>query len=193
MKTSCKIPKKPQGYSLIEMLTVTALILIISTVPVALLRRSREKVHEAEALSALRMMALAYENYWAQEGHRYPNYRSDGMITKDITHTNAEAIWDDLIKLRLIPAHYSGYPHNRRDLLARGYVLSIFPADYGAVPGVGPANTYAIGMIPYKGSTAKRGLAIIQGPRFFSNYPTYLPRKLKGANLLNTEIYTLPE
>jgi prepilin-type N-terminal cleavage/methylation domain-containing protein len=179
------------GYSLIEMLIVTAIILILATMPVALLRRSREKTYEAEALRALRMMALAYENYYAQQGHMYPNYRTDGAITEDTRYKNAEAVWDDIVRLSLVPRQYSGYPHDRRDLLARGYRLSIFPADYGARTGGGARNTYALAMMPYQGSMAQRGIAVVQGPRFLSNYPTAIPRKMGRLGLFSLTVYTL--
>lgn len=181
------------GYSLIEMLIVTGIILIIATVPVALLRRSREKVHEAEAIRALGIMALAYENYWAQCGHKYPNYRSDGILMQDVDFVSAEDIWDELLARSLVPRRYSGHPHNRRDLLARGYRLSIYPVDYGGVPGMSPRNTYAIGMIPYEGGVGYRPLVIIQGQRFFSSYPTPVPRKMGVLGPYSTTIYTLPD
>jgi len=183
--------QRDRGYSLIEMLIVTAIILILVTMPVALLRRSREKTYEAEALRALRMMALAYENYYAQQGHMYPNYRTDGAITEDTRYKNAESVWDDIVRLSLIPRQYSGYPHDRRDLLARGYRLSIFPADYGGQLGGGARNTYAMAMIPYEGSMAKRGIAVLQGRRFLSDYPTAIPRKMGQFGLVSLTVYSL--
>jgi prepilin-type N-terminal cleavage/methylation domain-containing protein len=182
-----------QGYSLIEMLIVSAIIIILATMPIALLRRSREKVFEAEAIRSLGVMALAYDNYYAQRGHLYPNYQSNQELAKDINYKSAEEIWDDLIAMSLLPRQYSGFPHDKRDLMARGYRLSIFPVDYGAVPGTGPRNCYALAMIPYEGSLARRGIAIIQGPRFFSTnyYPTAVPRKMGGASLFDLTIYSL--
>jgi len=183
----------PRGYSLVEMLIVTALIVILATIPVALLRRSREKTYEAEALKSLRMMALAYENYYAQHGHKYPNYRSDGQYAADIEYQSAEQIWDHLVRFSLLPRQYSGFPHDRRDLLARGYVLSIYPVDYGAVPGMGARNTYAMAMIPYEDSIARKAVAIVQGQRFFSIYPTAVPRSVGEAGLYSLTIYTMAD
>jgi len=181
------------GYSMIEMLIVTAIIIILATIPVALLRRSREKVLEAQAVRSLGTMALAYENYWAQQGHEYPNYRSDGQRSEDIRYSTAEQLWDDLIAQNLLPKQYSGYAHNRRDLLARGYVLSILPVDYGGIPSSGPRNTYALAMIPYPGSPAKRGLAVVQGQRFSKSFPTAIPRKIGQLGVYSMTIYALPD
>ena len=185
--------KRLTGYSMIEMLIVCGVILILATVPIALLRRSREKVYEAEAVRGLGMMALAYENYYAQNGHKYPNYRSDHALAADIQYKDAESVWDDLNRMGLLPRQYAEFPYDKRDLLARGYVLSIFPADYGSDPGIGARNRYAIGLVPYPDSVAKRSLAVIQGQRFFNLYPTAIPRKIKGTGLSNTTIYTLPD
>jgi prepilin-type N-terminal cleavage/methylation domain-containing protein len=182
-----------RGYSLIEMLIVTAVIIILATMPIALVRRSREKVWEAQAVRALGMMSLAYDNYWAQAGHKYPNFRSDHALQTDIDYVSAESIWDDLVRRSLVPRQYSCYPHKRRDLLARGYVMSIYPADYGGIPGGGARNTYAIGMIPYQGSIAKRPLVIIQGQRFYSSFPTAVPHKMGFLGPYSTTIYTLPD
>jgi type II secretory pathway pseudopilin PulG len=181
------------GYSLIEMLIVTALIFILATIPIALIRRSRDKTFEAEALRSLRMMALAYENYYAQNGHQYPNYRSDGTLGEFIQYKNADEIWGDLIQFSLLPRMYSGYPYNKRDLLARGYQLSIYPADLGADPGADVGNTYAIGMIPYAGSLAHRPLVVVQGMKFFTSYPTALPRRMGGTGLYSLSVYSLAD
>jgi len=182
-----------RGYSLVEMLIVTALIVILATIPVALLRRSREKTYEAEALKSLRMMALAYENYYAQKGHRYPNYRTDGQYAEDIEYQSAEQIWDDLVRSSLLPRQYSGFPHDRHDLLARGYVLSIYPADYGAAPGMGARNIYAMAMIPYEGSIARQAIVVVQGQRFFSMYPTAVPRKMGDLGLYSLTVYSMAD
>jgi type II secretory pathway pseudopilin PulG len=182
-----------RGYSLIEMLVVTAMIIVLATIPVALLRRSREKVFEAEAVRALNVIALGYENYWAQNYHMYPNFRSDRLKTAENQFTSAEEIWDSLIRQNLLPRQYSGYPHNQRNLVARGYVFSIYPSNSGTITGANVRNTYAIALIPYKDSLAKEGVAVIQGQRFFSVYPTAVPRKMKGMQIYSTRIYTLPD
>jgi prepilin-type N-terminal cleavage/methylation domain-containing protein len=181
----------PRGYSLIEMLIVTAIITILATIPIALLRRSREKTYEAAALKSLRMIALAYENYWAQDGHMYPNYVSSGQLSDGIQFKNAEEIWDGMIERSLLPMMYSGTRHDRRDLLARGYIFTIYAADYGTLPGTNPRNTYAFAMIPYDGSTANRGIAMVSGPRFFSEYPGPVPRNMNGMSLYSMHIYRI--
>ncbi len=180
------------GYSLIEMLIVTALITILATIPIALLRRSREKTYELEALRSLRMVALAYENYYNQYGHKYPHYHSTGMLSEDIEFTSAEDIWDTIIDYNLLPHLYSGRSHNRRDLLARGYQFTIFAADSGIVPGDGVKNSYAFAMLPYESSIAgNRGLAMVQGNKFYSSYPSALPRNIPGTQMYSLRVYSM--
>jgi len=192
-KPKRNIEADDRGYSLIEMLIVTGIILIIATIPIALIRNSRDRIHEAEALKSLRMMSLAYENFWAQSGHKYPHYRLDGVLEDDIQYTSAENLWDDLIADKLLPGLYSGHPHNENDLLARGYRFTIFPARAGQPPGDGVQNSYAMALMPYEGSPVTRGLAMVRGNKFFTSFPSAVPRKMVSDELSGLQIYTLTE
>jgi type II secretory pathway pseudopilin PulG len=187
------IERNNQGYSLIEILIVTALIIILATMPIALLRRSREKTYEAEALRSLRMMSLAYESYYSVNGHKYPNYRSNGVLTEDIEYKSAQEIWDTFSRMSLIPSMYAGTIYNKRDLLARGYQLSIIPVDSGASAVSGVKDTYAIALIPYEASVADRGIAVIQGRRFFSSFPSAIPRNVGDIGLYSLKVYSLAD
>jgi len=187
------IASNSQGYSLIEMLIVCGIILILATIPIALIRNSRDRIHEAEALKSLRIMALAYENYYAQNGHAYPNYRLDGVTEDYIQYKSQEEIWDKLISEKLLPRMYSGHPIGERDLLGRGYQFTIFPARVGQPPGDGVRNAYAMAMMPYEDSPATRGLAMIQGTKFFTSFPTAVPRKMSSDELAGLDIYTFTE
>lgn len=181
------------GYSLIEMLIVTGIILILATVPIAYLRSAREKSYEAEAVRSLREIALGYENYYAQYGHQYPNYVSTHVvdIKNGAEFRTAEELWDTMMKYSLIPRRYSGIPHNEPNLMAHGYYFSIYPADYGTIPGWGYQNTYAFGLFPNDQYMHKKGIVMIRGQRFFSNFPTTVPRKSDGTTLFSLSIYTL--
>jgi len=175
------------------MLIVCGIILILATIPIALIRNSRDRIHEAEALKSLRMMALAYENYYAQNGLAYPNYRLDGVTEDYIKFGSQEEIWDKLISERLLPGMYSGHTIGERDLLARGYKFTIFPARAGQPAGDGVRNAYAMAMIPYEDSPATRGLAMVRGTKFFTSYPSALPRKMSPDGVAGLDVYTLTE
>lgn len=187
-----KLEKVQKGYSLIEMLIVTSLIVILATIPVALLRRSRDKIFELEGLKALRMMSLAYENYYSQNDLQYPNFQTSRKITIDNQFRDAEEIWDMFHREGLIPSQYSGYPHNQRDLLARGYQFSIFPSNFGTPQNIRVDHSYAFAMIAYDGSVAKRHLAMVQGRKFFTSYPTAIPREMGEMSLLSLTVYVVP-
>lgn len=182
-----------KGYSLVEMLIVVAIIIILATLPVALLRRAREKTLEAEAVTALRNLSLAYENYWAQNGHKYPNFLSSGDLTPEVDFVNAQHVWSSLIRYSLLPHKYSGVMHSKNDLLARGYYFSIYPADFATLPANGVRNLYAFGLFPYEDSLASRALVMIHGQRFFSVFPSVVPRITDGKSLTDTNIYTIAE
>lgn len=187
-----KLEKVQKGYSLIEVLIVTSLIIILATIPVALLRRSRDKIFELEALRALRMMSLAYENYYSQNDLQYPNFQTSRGITIDNQFRDAEAIWDMFHREGLLPSQYSGYPHNQMDLLARGYQFSIFPSDFGTPQNTRVNHTYAFAMVAYDGSIANRHLAMVQGRKFFTSYPSAIPREMGEMSLLSLTVYVVP-
>jgi prepilin-type N-terminal cleavage/methylation domain-containing protein len=187
-----KLEKAQKGYSLIEMLIVTAMIVILATIPVALLRKSREKVFELDALRALRTVAVAYENYYSTHDFQYPNYQSNGAVTENNRFHDAEAIWDMLNRENLLPGMYSGFYYDRKDLMARGYRFSIFPSDFGDNAEAGAKNSYAFAMIAYDGGVGRRDLVMVHGMRFFTTYPTAIPREMGGMSLISTTIFAMP-
>jgi len=48
-------------------------------------------------------------------------------------------------------------------------------------------------MIPYEDSIARKAVAIVQGQRFFSIYPTAVPRSVGEAGLYSLTIYTMAD
>jgi prepilin-type N-terminal cleavage/methylation domain-containing protein len=182
-----------KGYSLVEMLIVVMIIVTLATMPIALFRRSRDKIFEAEALRALRMVAVAYENYYSQNDFQYPNYQSNGAITEYNQFHDAEAVWDELNGKKLLPGMYAFYPHDRRDLLAHGYRFSIFPSNFGSLAEAQAPNTYVFAMMRYPGSLARRDLVMVHGVKFFTMFPSAVPREMGGMSLLSTTIYAIPD
>jgi len=192
-KTVRNIVNDTKGYSLVEMLIVCGIIIILATVPIALIRNARDRLGEAEALKSLRMMALAYENYYAQNGHLYPNYRLDGVLEDDIRFKSDQEIWEKLITEKLLPRAYSGHAISEPDLLAKGYRFTIFPARAGQLSGSGVRNSYAMALMPYADSPATRGLAMVRGTKFYTSFPTAVPRKMSSGDLTGLDIYTFTE
>ena len=166
MKISVKYHlSKEHGYNLLEVLVVCIIISIIATVPVVSLRNAKVKANEVDAISALNVMAVAYENYNNQaRPHRYPNYLANGAVyTGLIDYRSAEEIWDTLISQSLLPRRYANHSHDEWNLMAKGFKLSIMP--YSRIPNYAnsPRYNYAIVMKPFPGSPQPRAIAIFQG------------------------------
>jgi len=76
--------------------------------------------------------------------------------------------------------------------MARGYRFSIFPSDFGDSADVGAKNAYAFAMIAYDGGVGRRDLVMVHGMKFFTTYPTAVPRAMDGMSLVSTTIYEIP-
>ena len=150
---------------MLEVLVVCTIIGILATMPIAGLRNARVKAGEVEAISALNVMAVAYEAYNNQSRpHRYPNYlRNNAIYPGLIDYRTAEEIWDDLIHHSLLPRRFSNHSHNENNLLARGFRLSILA--YSRTPNFSnsPRYSYAIALMPHEESRQPRAIAIFQG------------------------------
>ncbi len=165
MKKPLRYFLKEGGYNLPEVLVVAAIIGILATIPIASLRRAREKTNEVQAIASLNVMAVAYESYNNEtRPHRYPHYLQNGVLYKDlIDYHNAEEIWRDLIRKGYVPKRYSGHPLSEPDLLAPGFRLSILPFSVTPSYSSSPRFNYAIALVPHEMSDQPRAIAIFQG------------------------------
>lgn len=93
--------KTNKGFSLLELLIVVAIILIIATIAIPSLLRSRQAAHEAAAVATLRTINTAEVTYLSSSNGNY------GTIT-------------DLINGALIPSNFGG--------TVSGYSFSIVAA-----------------------------------------------------------------
>lgn len=188
------------GHTLIEMLVVASIISILATVPVAYLREAKIRARESAALGGLNQIAAAYEMYRVVGGDRekmYPHFYSDGHTDVFIKFRNADEIWDKLVRQGLLPARYAGYRYNEPDLLAPGYILSIYPVNYGLpnMYSISPWESYAFALIPKPGSRQTRTLALIHGEhfgRYFTNARA-LKSVDKSSDLSNVKIFTFKD
>jgi prepilin-type N-terminal cleavage/methylation domain-containing protein len=165
LKKPAKYFLSERGYNLPEVLVVAAIIGVLATIPIASMRRAKEKTNEMQAIASLNVMAVAYESYNNESRpHRYPHYLQNGAIIDNlIEYRNAEGIWQDLIRKGFVPKRYSGHPHSEPDLFAPGFRLSILP--FGATPSfsASPRFNYAIALVPHEMSDQRRAIAIFQG------------------------------
>jgi len=87
--------KSNKGFSLLELLIVVAIILIIATIAIPSLLRSRQAAHEAAAVSTLRTINTAEVTYLSTGNGKF------GAMTDLISNT--------LIPSNFVPGPVSGY------------------------------------------------------------------------------------
>ena len=112
--------KKSRGFSLLELLIVVAIILIIATIAIPSLLRSRQAANESGAVANLRTINTAQVTYMSGAGGNY-------------------GILSDLISAGLLDSRFnsavSGY----------SYVIAASGADYTATASASSANTGRFG------------------------------------------------
>ncbi|MBZ5700552.1 MAG: prepilin-type N-terminal cleavage/methylation domain-containing protein [Acidobacteriia bacterium] len=153
--------KKQQGFSLIELLIVVAIILIIAAIAVPNLLRSRIAANEASAVASLRTINTACVTYSSTYGIGYPTSLSS--LAESATASSTAA---DLLDSMLSTGTKSGYN---------------FTLTGGAAPG-GIVQTYTATAAPASpGQTGNR--------YFFSDQSGVIRQKIGGpATVTDTPI-----
>ncbi|MCG3152060.1 MAG: hypothetical protein GEEBNDBF_01348 [bacterium] len=186
-----------RGFTLIEMLTVAAIMTILATVSLAYLREARIQANEASALGALNQLQNAYEQYWMTNGKTYPHYQNNGQTDIQFFHyRNPQALFQGLVNEGLLPQRYSGFAYNTPDLLTPGYQLVLFPFDR---PGVDTANEdpsmiYAVALQPIPGSYQRNTVAIINGRAYNRDHTArYYKLPNRSVDLTTASIYAFAD
>lgn len=140
--TRCSFSSKSRGFSLIELLIVVAIILIIASISIPNLLRSRMSAHEAAAVASLRAISSACQVYSITYGPGYPSSLAQlGPVRGAGNGGSADAA--DLIDEVLAAGAKSGY---------------LFTYTPGAADATGAVSSYAVVAVPMVvGSTGQRG------------------------------------
>jgi hypothetical protein len=172
---------------------------ILASVPVVYLREAKVRANETAALGALNQISAAYEMYRtvASSEKMYPQFFSDGHISDAVTFINSESIWKELIRQSLLPRKYASFRHDTPNLLAPGYIFSIYPVDYGLPSqfSISPYDSYAFALIPIEGSHQPRTLAMLHGQRFGKYFTNARAYKSTGdsADISSARIFTFKD
>jgi len=95
------------GFSLIELLIVVAIILIIAAIAIPNLLRSRQSANQASAVANIRTISTASVSYWVTYGNGYPPSLDAIGGTGAVANCNSAALIDPV--LSTAPYQKSGY------------------------------------------------------------------------------------
>ena len=103
--------KSQQGFSLIELLIVVAIILIIAAIAIPNLLRSRQSANQASAVANLRTISTAAVSYWVTYSNGYPpTLASLGGPESAAATCNQAVLVDEVITTP--PYQKSGYQYS---------------------------------------------------------------------------------
>lgn len=119
-------PLKHQGFSLIELLIVIAIILIIVTVALPKLNNATRYAHETAALKAIQTIHTMQVQYNSQYGHYATSLTEMGPPATGAANASAA----DLIDSSLAAGEKSGYKFTMTGNQG-GYQISAVPTAYG--------------------------------------------------------------
>jgi type IV pilus assembly protein PilA len=144
--------KKQEGFSLIELLIVVAIILIIAAIAIPNLLRSRMAANEASAVGSLRTINTAEVTYFSTYGVGYsPADTNLGGVPGAAATCAAAGLLDPVLAPAAPPIQKSGYSFT----FINGTVAATVPAGSACAPGW--ADGYVITAVPINvGTTGQR-------------------------------------
>jgi prepilin-type N-terminal cleavage/methylation domain-containing protein len=106
--------RKGAGYTLVELLTVSAIISILAGISFALLSRMKSQVIESKAIAGLNVIATGYEMYF----NRYMEYPQWGPGCR---FDSPKALWENLAHEEFVPRSYGNYEYDN----GTGYIYNV--------------------------------------------------------------------
>lgn len=97
--------RRNSGYTLIELLTVCAIISILAGISFALLSRTRSQTIESKAIATLNVIATGYEMYY-NRFLEYPQWGPEGDFE------SPTSLWEYLANQEYVPRSYGNYKYD---------------------------------------------------------------------------------
>lgn len=177
-----------RGFTMVELMVVSAIISILAAISFALLSRMRSQVVETNALSALNALATAYEMYYFHNTS-YPQWRSPAEGGGE-RFDSPKQLFDHLLEEEYLPPSYWSYKYDDET----GYIYG-FTQDYAVEilpfgpddPTTSRRNSYFIVFHPY--NFQRDALAIGSNPP--TGWVAVRPRRgREGGDYRSFGLYT---
>jgi|GEM_PF-6206604 len=175
-----------RGFTLIEMLTVCAIIGILVAMAIASVTKARIQAREAKAVAMVKSFTNAYTNFLAREGE-YPHWGPGQRYA-----TMAD-LWADLTARDYLPSDWSYFQPAATDLAIRGpidgFVIEIKPFEQDAANLRSTDNYFAIIFRPYGFQDRYIGLSVDPATDRISPIPLWG----ENADITTYSVHPIPD